>query len=188
MYEKFARGGKKMSIYDYEYNDIIKAQNIINSARAICDKKADDCKEDTIEFLKYNNMARNCTSTWILLSYYGDKIKDYQKIKNVRDFILDKLKNDYELNEYFDVEIVNEPCAIIFKVKNNPFSTIKQAIVITEHTIEIKDDISDLACDYQVGTEDFFVDGFTPEKANIISELSQMLLNFIGIDKEVQNE
>lgn len=106
-----------MSIYDYEYNDIIKAQNIINSVRAICDKEADNNKEDTFEFLKYNNMVRSCTATWLLLDFYGKKIQDYQKLKDVRNIIYNSPIEDYELNskklkpsntEYTDSRVLNE--------------------------------------------------------------------------------
>ena len=153
---------------DYEYNNIIKAQNIIDSVRAICDKEAENNKDDTIEFLKYNNMARNCTSTWLLLSYYADKIKDFQKLKDVRNIIYNSLINDYKLDEYFDIEIVNEPCRIILQVKDNPFSTMKSVIEINSCVVSVSTEFSDKSFIYIESNIEI-----------IIKELSQILLNTI---------
>lgn len=165
-----------MSIYDYEYNDIIKAQNIINSVRAICDKEADNNKEDTVEFLKYNNMARNCTSTWLLLNYYGDKIKDFQKLKDIRNIILNSLINDFKLDIQFDIDIVNEPCGIIFKVKNNPFSTMKRVIEVNSCFVGISTEFSDKNFIYAESLVEF-----KSNKESVIKSLSQILLNTKGL-------
>lgn len=111
-----------MNIYDYEYNDIIKAQNIINSVRTICDKKAELEEKDNIEFVIYNNMSRNCTSTWLLLDYYRDKIRELQKLQNVRDDILNTLINDYHIHKYFDTSSENKPCTLNFVFENENYT------------------------------------------------------------------
>lgn len=166
------------NLYDYNYNDIIKAKEIIERIQAICDKEAENNKEDIIEFVKYNNMARNCASTCLLLNYYANKINDYQKFKNTRDYIFDKLINDYELSNYFTVETTNEPCRIIFRLNNNPFSTTKKIIEINEEVVGIKDNFFDETYIYQARIENFFDNSFTSEKANIIKDIANILLNF----------
>lgn len=61
-----------MSLYDYNYNDIIKAQNIIDCVRKVWDENTNKNQMDTLEFIKWNNMARECTHTWMLLEYFGE--------------------------------------------------------------------------------------------------------------------
>ena len=101
----------------------------------------------------------------------GVKVAD--KLKKNRDVLMGYLLEDERLIRKFIFKKFNDPIGILFREDG----VDKQVITVDERVIKVKKDFFDTTCDYQIENTGFDDLGFASEKASIINDLADLLLN-----------